>query len=698
MGQRRNRVIRSIVVFAAAALVAALALPPMSGARPHRHPRKHRVCKVVKVRAKRHRVHRVRVCATREPLGAQRVKVHHQSGGFSPREPALTEEDEGEAPKLPIGPYRPPRHDVQVSLPRLSAAPPVAASRVSATASGIPTTIFSTRLLSSSFPASIWGGTGVQAAQEPSVAAAGRLVMYTLNWSAGYSSDGGQTFTEMNPTTTFPSEPGGFCCDQVVMYDPQAKRFIWVLQYIGEADENVIRVAWTSPANLVHYGAGAWSWFDLPSHGIAGKGFFLDQPKLGLTPRYLYMNINQGDKEGVHKTAVVRIPRAAFAGTIGMGYGFALLSPWSLRVAQNVSGATEYFVGHKNTSTLRIASIDDNANYLLVQDINDQTVADRDWTMTTPGGDDLLKRQSESQGTQITGVTQDGEGNLWAAWSEGRDIRKDGKEYTPSGAPTQPHIAVVSLSVKHPQPGPPPVIALKSHWAYWNVNYALAMPDLATTASGDVGFVYDWGGGTQYLNHAVGFVNGGFSSITVAESTADPTQQGNPAGDYQTVRPLAPPYGDCLYAAGDVNGTGKAGYPTLTLFSRSGVNCRIKGLLVHPLPTTTIVPPTTKPPAVQAATGLALNCPAQVPAGQAHEIGGFLNPALVGQAISITYTSSTAGSLATHTVSTEAYGHFADTAPPQPTGTETVDAKFAGNADYGPSEAICHVAIEPVFE
>jgi hypothetical protein len=697
MGERRSRTIRSIAIFAAAALIAALSLPAVSAARPKHHPRKHRVCRLVEVGGKRHRRHRVRICATRKPIGTERPRVHHRSGGFVPVDLA-SEEDEGGAPKLPIGPYRPPgRGPVQVSLPRLSAAPPAASPRLSATASGIPTTVFSTQLLSSSFPASIWGGTGVQAAQEPSVAAVGRLVMYTLNWSAGYSSDGGQTFTQMNPATTFPSEPGGFCCDQVVMYDPQAKRFIWVLQYIGEAGENVIRVAWTSPANLVRYGSGAWSWFDLPSRGIVGKGFYLDQPKLGLTPRYLYMNINQGDKDGVHKTAVVRIPRAAFAGTIGMGYGFALLTPWSLRVAQNVSGATEYFVGHKNTSTLRVASIDDNANYLLVQDIKDQTIADRDWKMTTPGGDDLLDRQSTSQGTQISGVTQDAEGNLWAAWSEGRDIRKDGREFTPSGAPTQPHIAVVTLSVKHPQLGPPPVITLKSHWAYWNVNYALAMPDLATTASGDVAIVYDWGGGTQYLNHAVGFLNGGFSSITVAESTADPTQKGNPAGDYQTVRPLAPPYGDCLYAAGDVNGTGKAGYPTLTLFSRSGVNCRIKGLPVHPLPTTTIIPPTTiKPAAVQ--TALSLNCPGQVPAGQAHEIGGFLSPALVGMPISITYTSSSGGPPATHTASTGVYGHFADTAPPQPAGTETVDAKFAGNADYGPSEAICHVAIEPVFE
>ncbi len=698
MEWRNQRI--SVLVCGTVALIVALALPPTSWARAGKHHRKHRVCKVVKV-GKGHRRHGVRVCATRQPIAERKVKVHHNSGGFSPKSPFVSEGDEGEAPKLPLGPYRPPlQQATRVPLPRLSGDAAAASEAPGgAGASAIGVTVFSAKLLpTTSFPASVWNPTGVQAAQEPSVAAAGRTVLYTLNWSAGYSLDGGQTFTEIDPHTVFPEEPGGFCCDQVVMYDPQAKRFIWILQYSGEGNENAIRVAWTSPKRLASLGSEAWSWFDLSSRAIAGKGFFLDQPKLGLTPRYLYMNINQADSAGVHKTAVVRIPHAAFAGTIGMGYGWALLSPWSLRVAQNVSGETEYFVGHKDTSTLRVASIDDNANYLQVQDVKDQTIADRDWKMTTPGGDDLLDRQSTSQGTQTTGVTQDGEGNLWAAWSEGRKIRKDGKEVTPKGAPTQPHIAVVTLSVKHPKLGPPPVLALKSHWMYWNFNFALMMPDLATTTSGDVALVYDWGGGTAFLNHAVGFLNGGWSSITVAESTDDPTWMGNPAGDYQTVRPLAPPYGNCLYAAGDVNGAGKVGSPTLTLFSRSGVSCKIRGL--PPVDTNPLPPVTVKPPEVQTQTSLALNCPGpgKVPAGQPHEISGFVNPVLIGLTISITYTSTEGGAPVTHTVLTGPFGQFTDTAPPQPAGTETVDARFAGSADYGPSQATCSVPIEPVFE
>lgn len=528
----------------AGVIVVGLLLPASSGARRpggHHHKARHRVCKKVTLRTRKHRKRRVRVCATRVHLRTHRVTIHRHSGGFPPHAPTVSEGDEGGAPRLPVGPYRPPRRSIQVALPGRSVASGSARASgpTTASASATGTTIFSTRLLPpTSFPASVWNETGVQAAQEPSVAAAGRLVMYAFNWSAGYSRDGGQTFTEMDPHTTFPSDNGGFCCDQVVTFDPESRTFIWVLQYNGSGGENVIRVAYANVPRLSKFGAKAWSWFDLRSRDLVGAGHFLDQPRLGLTPRYLYMNINQGDSKGVHKTAIVRIPRAAFAGSIPFGYGWAVLDPWSLRVAQNVSGPTEYFVGHKDTSTLRIASVDDDSNYVLVQDIKDRTIADHNWTMTTPGGDDLLDRQADSQASQVATVTQDRDGNLWAAWSEGRDVvDKNGNVVPRTGAPTQPHIAVVVLSVKHPKTGPPPVIALKSHWLYWHFSFALAMPDLATTASGDVAMVYDWGGGSQYLNHAVGFLNGGFASVTVAESTADPTWAGNPAGDYQTVAP-----------------------------------------------------------------------------------------------------------------------------------------------------------------
>ena len=54
---------------------------------------------------------------------------------------------------------------------------------------------------------------------EPSVAENGQTVMTTGNFWMSLSKDGGATFASVNPTTIFPQDYGGFCCDQVVLHD-----------------------------------------------------------------------------------------------------------------------------------------------------------------------------------------------------------------------------------------------------------------------------------------------------------------------------------------------------------------------------------------------------------------------------------------------------------------------------------------------
>jgi hypothetical protein len=44
----------------------------------------------------------------------------------------------------------------------------------------------------------------------------GDTIFYAANWYAARSTDNGQTFTYVNPYTTFPSINGGFCCNQVI--------------------------------------------------------------------------------------------------------------------------------------------------------------------------------------------------------------------------------------------------------------------------------------------------------------------------------------------------------------------------------------------------------------------------------------------------------------------------------------------------
>ena len=66
---------------------------------------------------------------------------------------------------------------------------------------------------------------------EPSVGASDRHVFVTGNWYASRSTDSGATWTHVDPFTALPSAAGGFCCDQVVLYVPSRRIWIWILQY-----------------------------------------------------------------------------------------------------------------------------------------------------------------------------------------------------------------------------------------------------------------------------------------------------------------------------------------------------------------------------------------------------------------------------------------------------------------------------------
>lgn len=552
--------------------------------------RPRQVCRTVKVRVGKHkgrrgrqRTRRVHFCVVIAPLRAGRFAVNTHSGGFAPSTARPDTGDVESLPPLARNPFHrlsqspAQRSIVGVAVPTAgtNAPPPTGPLDLSiASSSVIPLSATPRRTANSEFSAG-----------EPSVADAGQIVMYTFNWDAVYSIDGGQSWTEIDPHTTFPADDGGFGCDQVVQYDPMTQVFIWVMQYhCNGTGVNLERVAWARASDLARYGAGAWKWFDLNAEAIAGRNTYLDQPRLGFTPRYLYISLNQGamsvessgnlKDQGLKHGVVVRIPRSAFAGSSSsLPYGYALLDTTSMRVAQNVQGSSEYFVGHNGTGQLRIAWINDDSNVINQQVLNSPTIATGDWSETTPGGDNMLDRQSSSQGTSITGVTQGGDGTVWAGWSEGRQLASGSHQYS------QPHVAFAQLKPLAGQSG----FQFVQQDEYESSQYAYASPDLATDGSGEVAFDVVWGGGSYYANHAVGFLvpadqqQQPFEPVTDQMASSDGAVAGNPFWDYETVRPLAPPYGNCLAAAGTVNDKdsqgNKVGYPVFTIFSRPGITC-----------------------------------------------------------------------------------------------------------------------------
>jgi hypothetical protein len=152
---------------------------------------------------------------------------------------------------------------------------------------------------------------------EPSVASTGQVVMYTGNWYAARSADGGQTFQYIDPFTSFPDPPNlTFCCDQVVNYIPSIDTFVWLLQYgpiTGPQADNIQRLAFAKSADVV---AGRWSLFDITTASLGVAGQFMDFPDLAVGTSSLYLSTNLFTPDGQSAgAAVVWIP------TSGIGSG-----------------------------------------------------------------------------------------------------------------------------------------------------------------------------------------------------------------------------------------------------------------------------------------------------------------------------------------------------------------------------------------
>ena len=80
---------------------------------------------------------------------------------------------------------------------------------------------------------------------EPSVGSNGSgAILETWNWHAAYSTNGGSSFTYVDPSTFGTDVFGHFCCDQLAYYDASRDLFIWILQYSPDgAGHNAIRIA-----------------------------------------------------------------------------------------------------------------------------------------------------------------------------------------------------------------------------------------------------------------------------------------------------------------------------------------------------------------------------------------------------------------------------------------------------------------------
>jgi hypothetical protein len=340
---------------------------------------------------------------------------------------------------------------------------------------------------------------------EPTAAANDRQLFMTGNWFASASTDAGGNWNPVDPFTLFPATAGGFCCDQVVLYNAAHKIWIWLLQYsTGSNGENLFRLA-VSRDNAF----GSWYYWDFTPRGVTGswRGQWFDYPDMAFTAGNLFVTFNMFKGDDWQRAVVFRFPLATLASGGSLGYRYwSTTANGSIRLCRG-PGSTMYMGSHNTASQIRVFNWRDSATSISWNDVNVRSWLAGAYAAPGPGGSNWLGRLD----SRITGAWVGG-GTIGFMWSANRD-----------GSHPLPYIRVVRLrETTRTLVDEPDIWSRQSAWAY---------PAAATNAQGAIGISAFYGGGSRHPGHAVGVKsNAGWDTALTATSTHGPVDQA--WGDY----------------------------------------------------------------------------------------------------------------------------------------------------------------------
>ena len=313
---------------------------------------------------------------------------------------------------------------------------------------------------------------------EPSVAENGQTIMTTGNFWMSLSEDGGSTFTTVNPTTIFPEDYGGFCCDQVLTYVPQHDLFVWLLQYSSSGGRNAIRIA-VQTTDVVRSSNGtAWTYWDFTNNTFASSGA-LDYNDMSFGDSFLYWSSSVG---GGANRYVVRVPLKELRamGTVNFQFTASTSAFWS-HVSQNGNNGV-FWAGHVNNSTLKVYSMFDADGFYSWRDVPINSWPNSTISSIAANGTDWL--QDASWKTYIRAAAVRGN-TVYFAWNA-----------SSGGGFPQPHVQIAQIRTD--------TWALQSQMQIWNPDFAFAYPYFETNAEGQLGMIVGFGGGTFNASSGVG--------------------------------------------------------------------------------------------------------------------------------------------------------------------------------------------------
>ncbi len=415
---------------------------------------------------------------------------------------------------------------------------------------------------------------------EPSGASGGGVVFVTANWTVAYSTDGGGSWKQLDPTQVFPGDAVGFCCDQIVQYVPSIDRFVWLLQGNG------YRLAVARPADIINSGgsvgnfAAAWTYWNLtpnvfgPANDNKGSPISFDYPDMSVGSNYLYISWDNGCKNSCnwgHQVARTSLAGLQAGGTIEIDFTDPSdgRDSWGAHLSQDTEDEV-FWVGQEGNTKIRIFSLQEGSGSYFWRDRDVFTWANNSpITTNTPDGQNWVNflfnpttqnPQGGFPANAVLGATRVGD-NLWFAWSAGTDNHF-----------TQPHVEMVEIDRFND-------FKVLQQVQIWNNDYGFAYPALAANAcSGEVGLSLEYGGNNKYYeNHVVGFWGDYVVYITTDSNAGD-----NRFGDYVTLR-QTPPTGDNPgnlfdafgYGMNTVSGGGTASDVHYVQFGRSASTCQV---------------------------------------------------------------------------------------------------------------------------
>lgn len=350
-------------------------------------------------------------------------------------------------------------------------------------------------------------------AWETCTASAFNVVVYTGNWFAAYSVDGGTTFAAMDPYGLCSAFGESFCCDQVMIYLPRINQFAWILQ--TSAGNYVLALA--SPQEIQNSKGKAWTSWLIPANRFGAGNASADYPEVAIGDNFLYLTFNLIGKYSI----ALRLSFAELyaRGSIHLIY-FAAKNNYWLRPVQS-TGETGYFVAENSASELRVFSWPEMSNTIKQFDVKIATIPNEDFAVDTPDGDVWLGPTSKVD-WHIYGAARTGT-QVWIAWNGGRKV--SGQQ---SNTFNYPHIGIAIIDVQNKK--------LVQQRYIWNPEHGFAWPSLATNVYGDVGLSFCWGGNKWDPQYGVAILTGPHQSFISATNGVT----SGAGGHYTSVRESFP--------------------------------------------------------------------------------------------------------------------------------------------------------------